>query len=158
MPRLADQTCLVTGARGGIGRAIARHLVDEGARVRVVQRTGLDRRHASWLRAALYVSSQFDVRGITQTLEQELAPDAITVNTICPAMVRTALWEATGRRLSRPRSARDPGDVLEMTSARSPLGSPSAPADIVGLSTIPSFGGFRSHDRTVHQRPRRRSG
>lgn len=39
-----------------------------------------------------YCGSKFAAIGITQSLAQELAPDGIRVNAICPGMVGTAMW------------------------------------------------------------------
>ncbi len=41
-----------------------------------------------------YVASKFAVRGLTQSLAIELAPDNIRVNCVCPGVVYTPMWEA----------------------------------------------------------------
>jgi meso-butanediol dehydrogenase/(S,S)-butanediol dehydrogenase/diacetyl reductase len=41
---------------------------------------------------AAYCGSKFAAIGITQSLAQELAPEHIRVNAICPGMVGTAMW------------------------------------------------------------------
>lgn len=41
---------------------------------------------------AAYCGSKFAAIGITQSLAQELAPENIRVNAICPGMVGTAMW------------------------------------------------------------------
>jgi meso-butanediol dehydrogenase/(S,S)-butanediol dehydrogenase/diacetyl reductase len=86
--------------------------------------------------SALYVASKFAVRGITQTLALELAPDGITVNAICPGIVDTPLWKPIGDDLVRQGFLKDSGDVLEMMSSQVPLGRPSAPDDIAGLAAF----------------------
>lgn len=43
-------------------------------------------------RLAAYCGSKWAVIGITQSFAQELAPDGIRVNALCPGMVGTAMW------------------------------------------------------------------
>jgi meso-butanediol dehydrogenase / (S,S)-butanediol dehydrogenase / diacetyl reductase len=86
--------------------------------------------------SALYVASKFAVRGITQTLALELAPDGITVNAICPGIVDTPLWKPIGDDLVRQGFLKDSADVLEMMSSQVPLGRSSVPDDIAGLAAF----------------------
>ena len=86
--------------------------------------------------SALYVASKFAVRGITQTLALELAPDGITVNAICPGIVDTPLWRPIGDDLVRQGFLKDSADVLEMMSSQVPLGRPSIPDEVAGLAAF----------------------
>lgn len=86
--------------------------------------------------SALYVASKFAVRGITQTLALELAPDGITVNAICPGIVDTPLWRPIGDDLVRQGFLKDSADVLEMMSSQVPLGRPSVPDEVAGLAAF----------------------
>jgi meso-butanediol dehydrogenase / (S,S)-butanediol dehydrogenase / diacetyl reductase len=86
--------------------------------------------------SALYVASKFAVRGITQTLALELAPDGITVNAICPGIVDTPLWKPIGDDLVRQGLLTDSTDVLEMMSSQVPLGRASIPDDVAGLAAF----------------------
>ena len=79
-------------------------------------------------RLAHYCASKFGVIGMTQALALEVAPFNITVNAVCPGMVRTPLWDDPGKGilndlegekgwnsfvgaipLGRPQSAEDMG-------------------------------------------------
>jgi meso-butanediol dehydrogenase/(S,S)-butanediol dehydrogenase/diacetyl reductase len=43
---------------------------------------------------AAYNASKFSVVGITQTLAIELGPYGVNVNAVCPAVVKTPMWDA----------------------------------------------------------------
>ena len=43
-------------------------------------------------RMSAYCGSKFAAIGVTQSLAQELAPDGIRVNALCPGIVGTAMW------------------------------------------------------------------
>lgn len=49
---------------------------------------------------AIYSSSKFAVRGLTQTAARDLAPAGITVNSYCPGIVKTPMWEEIDRQIS----------------------------------------------------------
>lgn len=78
---------------------------------------------------AHYSASKFAVRGWTQALARELAPQGIRVNAVCPGFVRTGMqdrevaWEATLRGLT-------PEAVLSEYVAQTPLGRLEEPEDV----------------------------
>lgn len=234
--RLAGKSCLITGAAGGIGAAIARRLIDEGAKVvltdlelgpieKLAEELGSDSASAvvadvvveDQMRSAvghavqrfgsldvlfnnagiplfspleaiervdfdrvmginvygvlmgckvaaeqmsgqdqggkivntcsvvgkrggaqgtIYTASKFAVRGITQSLAQELAGDGITVNSFCPGIVTTALWDELGEAVVTA-GLFEKGDELQQTLAESAvLGRASAPNDVAGLAAF----------------------
>lgn len=47
---------------------------------------------------SVYSATKFGVRGITESLDAEWAPDGITVADICPSFIDTPLLEGTGHR------------------------------------------------------------
>ncbi|MFZ4832743.1 (S)-acetoin forming diacetyl reductase [Rouxiella sp. Mn2063] len=49
---------------------------------------------------AVYSSSKFAVRGLTQTAARDLASLGITVNAYCPGIVKTPMWEEIDRQVS----------------------------------------------------------
>jgi meso-butanediol dehydrogenase/(S,S)-butanediol dehydrogenase/diacetyl reductase len=93
---------------------------------------------------AHYCASKYAVIGFTNSLAKELAREEITVNAICPGVVRTAMWdllaeewrnagetpeESWQRQVlafvpqGRPQTAEDVGDlVVYLTSARNITG------------------------------------
>ncbi|MEV7289861.1 SDR family oxidoreductase [Streptomyces sp. NPDC093252] len=68
---LAGRTAVVTAASGGIGSAVVRTLLAEGARV------------------------------LGKGLADELGPRGIRVNTVSPALIRIPLWDEYGPRVSQ---------------------------------------------------------
>lgn len=49
---------------------------------------------------AVYSSSKFAVRGLTQTAARDLAPLGITVNAYCPGIVKTPMWQQIDKEIS----------------------------------------------------------
>ncbi len=76
---------------------------------------------------AHYCAAKFGVIGLTQSLAKEVAADNVTVNAVCPGVVRTPLWDdpATGilRQLDGENGWRAFLDGI-------PLGRPQSAADI----------------------------
>lgn len=76
---------------------------------------------------AHYCATKFGVIGLTQSLAKEVAPSNITVNAVCPGVIRTPLWDdpATGilRELDGENGWRSFVDGI-------PLGRPQSAADI----------------------------
>ncbi len=76
-----------------------------------------------------YCASKYAVVGFSQSLAMELAPHGITVNCVCPGLVKTAMqarevqWEATLRGIS-PEKVQE--EYLKMT----PLGRLEEPEDV----------------------------
>lgn len=78
---------------------------------------------------AVYSSSKFAVRGLTQTAARDLAPAGITVNAYCPGIVRTPMWEAIDRQISE--AAGEPaGYGTQEFAKRITLGRLSEPEDV----------------------------
>jgi NAD(P)-dependent dehydrogenase (short-subunit alcohol dehydrogenase family) len=69
--------------------AVVRHLLDRGVPGRIVNIvSGAGRR--GYPQRAAYCASKFAMVGLTQTMAQELAARAITVNAVCPGAMDTA--------------------------------------------------------------------
>ncbi|KZP26749.1 NAD(P)-binding protein [Athelia psychrophila] len=81
---------------------------------------------------APYCASKFAVRGLTQSLAQELGPHGITVNAYCPGPVDTELLAESAARVDE-KQGRAPGTFMKMLDKASPLGYKGAPVDIASV-------------------------
>lgn len=78
---------------------------------------------------AVYSSSKFAVRGLTQTAAKDLAAAGITVNAFCPGIVKTPMWEAIDKQISD--AAGEPaGYGTREFAKRITLGRLSEPEDV----------------------------
>lgn len=78
---------------------------------------------------AVYSSSKFAVRGLTQTAARDLAPAGITVNAYCPGIVKTPMWEEIDRQVSEA-AGKPLGYGTAEFAKRITLGRLSEPEDV----------------------------
>lgn len=76
-------------------RAAARHMLERGQGGRIITIASQAGKTGMALLAA-YCSAKFAVIGFTQSLAQELGPEGITVNAVCPGTVSTPLLSVKG--------------------------------------------------------------
>ncbi len=69
---------------------------------------------------AAYCSSKFGVIGLTQSLSAEFAPHGIRVNTICPGVVITPMWDKQVADYAKKRNIQ-PEDVMPRFKNNIPL-------------------------------------
>jgi len=82
---------------------------------------------------AAYSASKFAVVGFTNSLAKELARDNITVNAICPGIIRTAMWDFLADKW------KNPGETVEDSWQRHldraiPQGRAQTPEDMGHLA------------------------
>ena len=77
-----------------------------------------------------YCGSKFAAIGITQSLANELAPDGIRVNAICPGMVGTAMWLEHLLPTNATDHTQKTREFEEMMQERIPLGRPQTSEDM----------------------------
>jgi len=104
-------------ARGGGGRLIAAASV-------------ASHRGGRW--QAAYSASKFAVRGLTQSLAQELGEHGITVNVYSPGVVHTPMWDSIDADLAGRRGTPVGSEMAAMV-AGIPLGRLETPADVAGV-------------------------
>ncbi|CAK9886827.1 MAG: Diacetyl reductase [(S)-acetoin forming] [Candidatus Erwinia impunctatus] len=78
---------------------------------------------------AVYSSSKFAVRGLTQTAARDLAAQGITVNAYCPGIVKTPMWEEIDRQISTA-AGKPAGYGTAEFAKRITLGRLSEPEDV----------------------------
>ena len=78
---------------------------------------------------AVYSSSKFAVRGLTQTAARDLAPLGITVNGYCPGIVKTPMWAEIDRQVSEA-AGKPLGYGTAEFAKRITLGRLSEPEDV----------------------------
>lgn len=78
---------------------------------------------------AVYSSSKFAVRGLTQTAARDLAPLGITVNAYCPGIVKTPMWAEIDRQVSEA-AGKPLGYGTAEFAKRITLGRLSEPEDV----------------------------
>jgi ketoreductase len=90
--------------------------------------------------AAAYTASKHGVVGLSKSLAIELAPQAITVNAVCPGFVDTDLSLGSRERYAKAWGITQE-EVLERQNKRFPLGRhvrPDEVARLVGFLAVPS--------------------
>jgi meso-butanediol dehydrogenase/(S,S)-butanediol dehydrogenase/diacetyl reductase len=79
-----------------------------------------------------YSASKFAVRGMSQSVAQELAEHQITVNVYSPGVVHTPMWEGIDAEMSRRRGTQLGSEMAGMV-AGIPLGRLELPTDVAGV-------------------------
>jgi len=88
--------------------------------------------HRGGIWQGAYSASKFAVRGLTQSVAQELAPHGITANVYSPGVVHTPMWETIDQDMtSRLGSA--PGSAMAAMTSAIPLGRLKTPDDVAGV-------------------------
>lgn len=79
-----------------------------------------------------YSASKFAVKGITQAAAKELAKHKITVNSYCPGIVGTSMWERLDEKMMKYMGTKK-GEAFEKYAAGIALGRTQTPEDVADL-------------------------
>jgi meso-butanediol dehydrogenase/(S,S)-butanediol dehydrogenase/diacetyl reductase len=112
-------------------RAAARLMIGQGRGGRLIGAASVAaHRGGKWQGA--YSASKFAVRGLSQSVAQELAEHGITVNVYSPGVVRTPMWESIDAEMTQRRGT-PPGSEMAAMVAGIPLGRLEVPNDVAGV-------------------------
>lgn len=73
---------------------------------------------SSW--QTIYCASKYGVQGLSQSIAKEFADEGIRVNTICPGIVPTEMWEKLKYEYAKKRDL-DPEEVLPYFKKNIPM-------------------------------------
>ncbi|MBX3010866.1 MAG: glucose 1-dehydrogenase [Caldilineaceae bacterium] len=118
-------------------RAVARVMVAANRGGRIVNIASTAGKIGS-ARYAAYCASKFAVIGFTQSLAQELAPHAITVNAICPSLVATERIDDLAAALAPVQATQDEhrATMVARASSLSPLGRMAEVNDVAATAAF----------------------
>lgn len=94
-----------------------REMLDEGGTI--VNMSSLSgKKPSSW--QTIYCASKYGVQGLSQSIAKEFADQGIRVNTICPGIVPTEMWEQLKFEYAKKRNL-DPEKVLPYFESNIPM-------------------------------------
>jgi meso-butanediol dehydrogenase / (S,S)-butanediol dehydrogenase / diacetyl reductase len=112
-------------------QSAARQMIAQGQGGRIIGAASVAaHRGGKWQGA--YSASKFAVRGLSQSVAQELAPHQITVNVYSPGVVHTPMWEGIDAEMTRRRGTELGSEMAGMV-AGIPLGRLETPDDVAGV-------------------------
>lgn len=112
-------------------QAAARLMVAQGRGGRLIGAASVAaHRGGRWQGA--YSASKFAVRGLSQSVAQELAEHGITVNVYSPGVVRTPMWDTIDADMTGRRGT-PVGSAMAAMAATIPLGRLEEPEDVAGV-------------------------
>ena len=80
-----------------------------------------------------YAASKYGVMGMTQSLAKEVALNRITVNAICPGIIRTDMWAYNDRVWGELLGEYGPGELMEEWVQNIPMKRAGEGRDVAGL-------------------------
>jgi meso-butanediol dehydrogenase/(S,S)-butanediol dehydrogenase/diacetyl reductase len=112
-------------------QSAARQMITQGRGGRLIGAASVAaHRGGKWQSA--YSASKFAIRGMSQSVAQELAEHQITVNVYSPGVVHTPMWEGIDAEMSRRRGTQLGSEMAAMV-AGIPLGRLEMPTDVAGV-------------------------
>lgn len=80
-----------------------------------------------------YAASKFGVIGLTQSLAKEVAAEGITVNSICPGIVATDMWQYNDSHWGKLLGNYKPGELMAEWVRNIPMKRAAKPEEIAGV-------------------------
>ncbi|WP_179152010.1 acetoin reductase [Oceanobacillus senegalensis] len=88
--------------------------------------------HEGFEMLGVYSATKFAVKGLTHTAAKELAPHKITVNSYCPGIVGTSMWERLDEKMMEHMGTKK-GEAFAKFSEGIALGRSQTPEDVADL-------------------------
>jgi meso-butanediol dehydrogenase/(S,S)-butanediol dehydrogenase/diacetyl reductase len=112
-------------------QSAARQMIAQGRGGRLIGAASVAaHRGGKWQSA--YSASKFAVRGMSQSVAQELAEHQITVNVYSPGVVHTPMWDGIDAEMARRRGTEVGTEMAGMVTGI-PLGRLETPDDVAGV-------------------------
>ena len=80
-----------------------------------------------------YAASKYGVVGMTQSLAKEVALDGITVNAVCPGIIRTDMWAYNDRVWGQLMGEYGPGELMDEWVQNIPMKRAGEGSDVAAL-------------------------
>ena len=112
-------------------QAAARQMIEQGRGGRLIGAASVAA-HRGGIWQGAYSASKFGIRGLTQSVAQELAPYGITANVYSPGVVQTPMWESIDDEMTR-RTGQPTGMAMHAMTQAIALGRLETPADVAGV-------------------------
>ena len=120
-----------------VSRAVATHMVNRGGGGKIINiSSGAGKRGIA--RYAAYCASKFAVIGFTQAMAQEMAPNRINVNAICPGLVDTERVDFIASALAPEGESSEEyrADMVRERAFRVPMGRIAQGDDIARMAAF----------------------
>jgi len=112
-------------------QAASKEMIAQGRGGRLIAAASVSsHRGGKWQSA--YAASKFAVRGMSQSISQELAEYGITVNVYSPGVINTQMWDAIDENMSE-RKGQVKGSTFKGMLDVIPLGRHGIPDDVAGV-------------------------
>ena len=112
-------------------QAAARQMIDQGRGGRIIG-AGSVAAHRGGQWQSAYSASKFAIRGLTQSLAQELGEHDITVNVYSPGIVETSMWHGIDADMTTRKGTTTGSELAGMVNAIA-LGRLETPLDVAGV-------------------------
>ncbi|WP_181348004.1 acetoin reductase [Thalassobacillus sp. CUG 92003] len=120
----------VLGTLFGI-QAAAEHMKEQEGRGKIINACSIAG-HKGYSFLGAYSATKFAIRGLTQTAAQELAQFDINVNSYCPGIVGTSMWDRIDASMVEYMGL-EPGQAFEKFSEGITLGRTEEPEDVANF-------------------------
>ena len=118
-------------------KEIARAMIRRGQGGKIINMSSVSGKKGS-ARFAAYCASKFAVRGFTQALAQELAPEGINVNAICPGLTETERVDDMAAALKPDNVSTEEyrQQMVDRTRSITPVGRLGQGADVAQVAAF----------------------